>query len=110
MTIVWRLKTYLAAQHGVHTAVALQKLIVRKTGVLVSAQNIRNYLGKKPKILPLKTMELIVTALGCELHDFCRVTASKTIQADGEVKKHSYQNTPTSKRAGKNFPNPSDYS
>ena len=82
MAIVWRLKTYLATQHGIHTAVAFQKLIVKKTGILVSAQNIRNYLGKKPKILPLQTIELIVTALGCELHDFCRVTA-KPIQVVG---------------------------
>jgi hypothetical protein len=110
MAITWRLKSYLASTHGIYSAVALQKQIVKKTGVLVSAQNLRNYLGKKPKSLPLHTMELLVSTLECELHDFCEITPLKSKKLSDETKKHSYQNTPLSKRGGKNFPEPSDYS
>jgi len=63
VTIHWRLKTYLTTKHGIYGAVALQKIIANKTGVLISVQNLCNYLEKKPKQIPLQTMELFVTAL-----------------------------------------------
>ena len=108
MAIHWRLKTYLATQHGIYGAVAFQKRIAQKTGVLISVQNLGNYLKKKPKILPLKTMELMVTSLDCKLEDFCQITPTQ-IQLPSTPKKLAHQNTPLSKRAVKDFPDPQDY-
>jgi hypothetical protein len=108
MAIHWRLKTYLATRHGIYGALALQKLIVKKTGVLISIQNLCNYLDKKPKVLPLKTMEILVTALECKLTDFCRITPAE-FQSSSTPQKLSYQNTPLAKRAVKSFPDPQDY-
>lgn len=107
MAINWRLKTYLATKHGIYHATILQKRIVKKTGVLISVQNLRNYLNRKPKSIRLKTVELIVTALACELSDFLEIKPSET--AVGETKKLSYQNTPLSKRATVQFPDPKNY-
>lgn len=107
MAVHWRLKTFLSTKHGIYRATQLQKRIVKKTGVLISLQNICNYLNTKPKAIRLKTLELIVTALECDLSDFLEIKPAKT--DPGETKKLSYQNTPISKRAVKNFPNPKEY-
>lgn len=107
MAISWRLKTYLATKHGIYQATSLQKRIVKKTGVLISAQNLCNYLNNKPKSIRLKTVELIVTALECELSDFLEIKPSET--AVGDTRKLSYQNTPLSKRAISQFPDPKNY-
>ena len=107
MAIHWRLKTYLA-NHGIYSATALQRKIVDKTGVLISIQNLCNYLNEKPKVLRLHTMELICTALDCELHAFFEVKAgAKKLE---EVRKLAYGNTPHGKRAIKQFPDPKEYS
>lgn len=108
MAIHWRLKTYLAIKHGIYGATAFQKLIVRKTGVLISLQNLCNYIEKKPKMIPLQTMELLITALGCRIEDFCHITPCSSFMPK-IPKKLSYKNTPLSKRSGKTFPNPEDY-
>lgn len=107
MAISWRLKTYLATKQGIYHASALQKRIVKKTGVLISSQNIGNYLNRKPKSIRLKTVELIVTALECKLSDFLEIKPEGTTV--GETKKLSYQNTPLSKRAISQFPDPKNY-
>ena len=108
MAIHWRLKTYLATKHGIFGAVALQKLITKKTGILISVQNLCNYLEKKPKMIPLHTMELFITALECQLEDFCHITPN-TASLPPSPKKLAYKNTPLSKRAIKAFPDPKDY-
>ena len=108
MAISWRLKTYLATKHGIYRVTAFQKRITKKTGVLISIQNLCNYLNAKPKAIRLKTLELIVTALECNLNDFLEITPQKS-SPPCETKKLSYQNTPLSKRALKNFPDPKDY-
>lgn len=107
MAISWRLKTYLATKHGIYQATALQKRIAKKTGVLISTPNLRHYLNGKPKAIRLKTVELIVTALECELSDFLEIKPCDV--AVGETKKLSYQNTPLSKRAVSQFPDPKNY-
>jgi DNA-binding Xre family transcriptional regulator len=107
MAIRWRLKTYLATKHGIFTATALQKRVVKKTGVLISLQNICNYLNTRPKTLRLQTIEIICSALECELNAFCTIEPAHFKPA--ETKKLSYKNTPHSKRAKKSFPDPSDY-
>jgi DNA-binding Xre family transcriptional regulator len=111
MAVHWRLKSFLATKYGIYGAVALQKRVATKTKVLISVQNLCNYLEKKPKSIRLETIELLCTALECELHDFCEVKLSAAIQKNKEstVKKLSYQNTPHSKRAVTSFPNPEDY-
>lgn len=114
MAINWKLKTYLATKHGIYGATALQKQIIKKTGVIISIQNLCNYIDKKPKAIRLKTIEIVCKALSCELKDFCEVKTELSTnpgkESICEIKKLSYQNTPHSKRAFKNFPDPKDYS
>lgn len=105
--ISWRLKTLLATSHGIFDATSLQKRIVKKTGILISIQNLCNYLDQKPKSIRLKTLELIVTALECNLSDFLEVKPAEITV--GETQKLSYQNTPLSKRAVHQFPDPRNY-
>jgi DNA-binding Xre family transcriptional regulator len=107
MAIHWRLKTYLATSHGIYHATALQKRIVKKTGFLISTPNLRSYMNRKPKSIRLKTLELIVTALECELSHFLEIKPAEI--SVGETKKLSYQNTPLSKRAVDQFPDPKNY-
>jgi hypothetical protein len=108
MAIHWKLKTYLATHHGIYGALDFQKKITLKTGIIVSLQNLCNYLERKPKQLPLQTAELFVSTLECELGDFLRITPLPHKKSE-EPKKHSYQNTPHTKRAIQSFPNPDDY-
>jgi DNA-binding Xre family transcriptional regulator len=107
MAIHWRLKTYLATSHGIYRATVLQKRIVKKTGVLISVQNLRSYMNKKPKAIRLKTLELLITALECKMSDFLDIKPAEF--SVGETKKLSYQNTPLSKRSVTQFPDPKDY-
>ena len=108
MAVHWRLKTYLATKHGIYGAVCFQKKIAKKTGVLISVQNLCNLLETKPKMLRLETIELLVTALECKLEDFCQITPSE-VKPLASLRKLSYQNTPLSKRGVKSFPDPEDY-
>ena len=107
MAIHWRLKTYLATSYGIYHATAFQKRVVKKTGYLISAQNLCSYMNRKPKSIRLKTLELIVTALDCELSHFLEIKPTEI--SVGETKKLSYQNTPLSKRAVNQFPDPKNY-
>jgi DNA-binding Xre family transcriptional regulator len=107
MAIHWRLKTYLANQ-GIYSVTEFQRKIVDKTGVIISIQNLCNYLNEKPKSLRLHTMELICAALECELTAFCEVKGG--VKKLTEVKKLAYGNTPQGKRAVKQFPDPKEYS
>lgn len=107
MAVHWRLKTYLATKHGIYRISSFQKLIVKKTGVLISAQNLSQYM-KAPKTLRLTTIEILCSALECDLADFCTVGPGS--MKSEKVRKLSFQNTPLSKRAAKQFPNPADYS
>lgn len=110
MAIGWRLKTYLATKKGIFKATELQRLVIQKTGVLISLQNLCNYLNKKPCTLNLKTMELLCTALDCEIKEFFEVKPSEALKnQDSRVKKLSFKNTPHNKRALESFPDPTDY-
>lgn len=107
MSIHWRLKTYLATKHGIFTATELQKKIVEKTNILISLPTLCRYCHKKPKSIPLATVELICTALNCSLSDFCDVQPMK--KSRSKKKKLSYKNTPHSKRVQNSYPDPSHY-
>lgn len=110
MAIYWRLRTYLAAKHGIFSAVDLQKKITETTGVIISLQNLRHYVTQKPKLIPLKTIELFCTALQCDLGAFCEVKPQPQIQGKPQSKKLSFHNTPIKKRAsGQKFPDPTHY-
>jgi DNA-binding Xre family transcriptional regulator len=112
MAISWRLRTYLATRHGIFSAVEFQKAITQATGTIISVQNLRGYLNEKPKLLPLKTIELICTTLQCKLSDFCEITAQpqSTPKAGQSPRKLSFHNTPIKKRAAnKLFPDPAHY-
>jgi DNA-binding Xre family transcriptional regulator len=107
MAIYWRLRTHLATQHGIFTATALQELIVKKTGILVSLVNLCRYLRKKPRQLRLETAELLCTALGCQLSAFCQIEPRRS--RPGRTKKLGPENTPKVKRGLKAFPDPANY-
>ena len=107
MAIEWRLKNFLANNYGIYKGTELRKLISGKTGVIISLPNLYRYLNQKPKILPLATIEILCTALDCEMSAFCKVSPSKRKRK--KVEKLSFKNTPKSKRLAKNFPDPSDY-
>jgi len=110
MAIYWRLKTHLATKHGIFSSVDFQKKITESTGVLISVQNLRSYLKQKPKLIPLKTIELICTALQCELSMFCEVKPEAPKSGKLIVKKLSFHNTPIKKRSGgAQFPDPTHY-
>jgi DNA-binding Xre family transcriptional regulator len=109
MAISWRLKTFLSSQRNIRTAIELQKRVAKKTGILISVQNLCLLMNKKPCSLKLKTMELICTALECNLSDFCEIKPAEIKSSKSAVKKLSYQNTPFAKRAQKRFPEPKDY-
>ena len=108
MSISWRLKNYLAVHHQIYTVTEFQKRIVKKTGVKISLANLCNCVNDTPKLIRLETVEILCSALGCELGDFLRISAKKM---DPEKKrKLSYKNTPHTKIAVKQFPSPEDYS
>ena len=74
MAISWRLKSYLAQNHSIYGATQLQKKIRNVTGIIISVQNLSNYLNAKPKAIRLETMQIICTALNCQLTMFCKVS------------------------------------
>lgn len=108
MAVQWHLKTYLAHQHGIYRPTDFRDLVLKKTQVLISLPNISKLLNRKPSSIRLKTMELLCTALDCNLSDFCQIKPS-TSRLPETVKKLSPMQTPNSKRGVSNFPDPTDY-
>lgn len=106
MAIHWRLKSLLAAR-GIHRARTLQRRITDKTGVIISLQNLCNLLNDKPQAIRLKTMEVLCSALDCNLEEFCSIKPGR-YDLD-QVHKLSYQNTPHTRRGKASFPDPKDY-
>lgn len=107
MSISWRLKNHLATRYQIYTVTEFQKRIIKKTGVKISLANLCNYVNDTPKLIRLETIEILCSALECNLEEFLRVSAKKM---DPEKKrKLSYKNTPQSKIAVKQFPAPEDY-
>ncbi len=107
MAIKWNLKKYIKNEHSIDSARDLKILIKHKTGVCISLQNICNYLTKRPVMVRLETMEVLCTALECNLSNFLEVSPSKKNKK--EERKLSYKNTPHAKRGHNDFPNPDDY-
>jgi DNA-binding Xre family transcriptional regulator len=106
MSIKWNLKKYIAEKHSIYSATELKKIITKKTGIIISLQNICNYLNATPKMIRPETIEIICSALSCELNDFCRITPSDRKKKENE--KLSYQSTPLS-NVGWSISNPQDY-
>jgi len=107
MAIRWKFKLYLAQKHQLYTVSALQKRIVKKTGVIISVANLCKYVNRVPKMIRLDTMEILCSALDCDLHQFLSVTP-KTMNAE-KKRKLSFKNTPKKKIGVSAFPSPSDY-
>ena len=107
MTIKWNLKKYLQEKHSIRSATELRKVVMEKTGVTISLQNVCNLMNKKPSSIRLETMEIICTSLNCRLEAFCQITARQ--KGFKSTRKLSYQNTPHSKRGLSQFPDPEDY-
>ncbi len=108
MAVNWQLKTYLARRHGIYRPTDLQALVVKKTKILISLPNISKLLARKPASVKLKTMELICTALDCELSDFCEVKPSIS-RLPEKVKKLSPRHIPENQKGVTQFPDPGDY-
>jgi len=107
MTIKWSLKKYLLEKHSIRSATDLRKVVIKKTGVTISLQNVCNLINKRPSSIRLETMELICTTLNCKLEAFCQISTKK--KGPNRPKKLSYKNTPHSKRGLSQFPDPEDY-
>ena len=107
MTIKWNLKNFIEKKHSIYSATELKKMIQKKTGVSISLQNICNYLNKNPAMIRLETMEIICTALDCNLQEILKITP--IIKPKKVTRKLSYKNTPHAKKGISAFPNPEDY-
>lgn len=107
MTIKWNLKKFIEKKHSIYSATDFKKLISKNTGITISLQNICNYLNNNPAMIRLETMEIICTALDCNLQDILKITPTK--KANKATKKLSYKNTPLAKKGISDFPNPEDY-
>lgn len=108
MAINWKLRTYLTTKHSIYSVTEFKKLIVKKTGIVISLQNLTNIVNKKPMQIRLETIEIICSALNCNLNDFLEVKP-KIFKNTEETKKLSYKNTPNCKKGIKKFPDPKDY-
>jgi hypothetical protein len=109
MAISWRLKTYLASKHEIFLATDLQKLILKKTGTMVSLSNLCRYCNKRPKSLRLETIQILCTTLGCSMDAFCEISPVVIKKSEIKKKKLSPQNTPNKNRGANAFPHPGDY-
>lgn len=107
MSIEWKLKSVLAARVGIYTARDLQRLIVKKTGVLITIANLCNYIHGKPKRLNLETIELIVSAIDCELSIFCEIKPK--VFRTKSTRKLGAKYIPKSKVGKLNFPDPRQF-
>ena len=105
--IQWKLKSELAKRHQLYTVTDLQKLIVKKTGVVISVANLCKYVNQRPRMIRLETMEIICSALECELATLLKI-GPKAFKAE-KTRKLSFKNTPKSKIGVKSFPEPKDY-
>lgn len=106
MAIQWRLKSFVSSR-GIYRARDLQRKITEKTGIIISLQNICNLLKEKPLGVKLKTIEIICTALDCNMTDFCNISAGKFDPTN--VRKLSFHNTPHKNRGSAELPEPKDY-
>ena len=107
MTIHWKFKKYLAREHNIYTVTELQKLIVKKTGYIISVANLCKYVNARPTMLRLETVEIICSALNCKLSHLVSV-GPKNFK-NTKRKKLSYKNTPKEKIGIKSFPDPENY-
>ncbi len=107
MMVKWTFKNYLATKHQIYSATELQKRIVKQTGVAISVAQLCKLTNTTPSMIRLSTVEILCSALNCELSDFLQVTPK--VMNPGKTRKLSYKNTPKSKISVKTFPIPADY-
>jgi DNA-binding Xre family transcriptional regulator len=70
MSFHWNLRRELFLRKNVHRAVDLQALL-SEHGLPRSLPAVCALLKRPPESLPLRTMQVICNALGCNLNDFC---------------------------------------
>jgi len=107
MTIRWNFKSYLSSKHNIYTVTELRATITKKTGYVISIANLCKYVNSRPTMLKLETIEIICSALECEISDFLKIGPKKF--KNKNRKKLSFKNTPKEKRGVKSFPNPENY-
>ena len=109
MAIHWRLKGLLSKKDGILKLKDLQEAIIVKCGIRISLQHLSELVNGRPKSIKLSTMEIICTALDCNLSDFCDVRPKPSLTKKSKLRQLSTLNTPISKRNFQDFPNPNDY-
>lgn len=105
--IRWKLKAELLKKHKISKVIDLQKLITKKTNVVISVANLCKYVNGQPKMIRLETIEIICSALDCDLSSILSVKPK--IFKTEKPRKLSFKNTPKTKIATKSFPEPSNY-
>jgi len=105
--VKWHLKSFVVHKHQIYTATDLQRLVLKKTGIVISISHLCNYLNKKPKMIRFESLEIVCSALGCNLNDFFQITPKK--MNPNRKRKLAHNKTPQSKIAVKSFPDPEDY-
>lgn len=70
MSFYWNLRRELLLRKNVHRPVDLQA-VLREHGLPLSLPTVCAWIKHPPQSLPLKKMQVICNALGCNLNDFC---------------------------------------
>jgi DNA-binding Xre family transcriptional regulator len=107
MSVRWTLRTHLAEKEQIYRATDLKKLIIKRTGVVISTQQLCNLLNDSPKMIRLSSIEILCSALGSKLSDFLDVTP-RVLKPENR-RKLSYKNTPKGKIGVKSFPQATNY-
>lgn len=110
MAVQWRLRALIAQKFQIYRLMEIQKKIIDRSGIKISLQQLSEIVNKRPKSLKISTIEIICTALDCNLSDFCEVRPSQSIaKKRKKIRKLSASNAPISKRNIREFPDPNDY-
>jgi DNA-binding Xre family transcriptional regulator len=107
MSVRWTLRSHLAGKEQIYRATDLRELIIKRTGVVISTQQLCNLLNEPPKMIRLSTIEILCSALNAKLSDFLEVTP-RTLKPDNK-RKLSFKNTPKGKIGVKSFPQATNY-
>ena len=72
MELRWTLRELLK-ERGMTRVSQISKIILERTGYILSIQAVCDLLNGRPKMLKVKTLQAICDAFYCKLSDFCEV-------------------------------------
>jgi DNA-binding NtrC family response regulator len=76
MPLIWNLKQFLKKTHDVSDATAIRRIIRDRTGYTFPLRTVQILLTDSPKQLPIKTLQVVSDAFGCQLTHFCQIKPS----------------------------------